>query len=437
MKRLAWLAVVLICALCAPPALATTIERVVSPGGIVAWLVRDKSVPVVALEFTFRGGSSLDAAGKEGALSLMADMLDEGAGDMNSQRFKGALEDRSISLGFSAGLDTVRGSLKTLSKNLDLAADYLRLSLTQPRFDADALGRVKTSVIQGLRRSAEEPRTIASQTWMATGFPGHPYSRPSRGTPDSVAPLTADDLRAALGARLARDNLVIGAAGDIEPARLAALLDHVFGALPARAAPGVVAEAMPVGLGQTIVVRRAVPQSVVTFGEAGLKRNDPDYYAAFVLNYVLGGGGFNSRLNEEVREKRGLAYSIFSGLSTFDRTGLLLGSTATENSRVAQSIEIIAKEWGRLRDGGPTETELRDAKIYLTGSFPLSLTSTAAIAGLMSSIQYDSLGIDYLDRRDALINGVTLDDVRRVGRRLLDPARLLNVVVGEPTGLGG
>ena len=174
----------------------------VSPGGIVAWLVRDTSVPVVALEFTFRGGASLDAAGKEGAISLMADMLDEGAGDMNSQRFKGVLEDRSISLGFSAGLDTVRGSLKTLSKNLDLAADYLHLSITQPRFDADALGRVKTSVIQGLRRSAEEPRTIASQTWMATAFPGHPYGRPSRGTPDSVTALTADDLRAALTARL-------------------------------------------------------------------------------------------------------------------------------------------------------------------------------------------------------------------------------------------
>ncbi len=419
------------------PAAAMTIERVTSPGGIEAWLVRDRSIPVVALEYTFRGGAALEAAGKEGTASLLAAMLIEGAGEYESQRFQSALEDRVVSLGFDAGLDTFSGSLKTLTENLDFSADMLRLALTVPRFDTVDLDRVKARTAIGLRRAAEEPSTIAGRIWMSTAFAGHPYGRPVRGTPETVTALDAEALRFYLRQNLTRDRLVIGAAGDITPEALGRLLDHVFGGLPARGEPASITEASPQNLGRTLVARRPVPQSVVTLGHEGVKRDDPDYYAATVVNYIFGGGGFNSRLMTEVREKRGLAYSAYSYIGSYDRAGLMMGGTATENARVGQSLEVIRREWQRMHDEGPNESELANAKTYLTGSFPLRLDASNRIARLMVTIQYDNLGFDYLDRRASLIEGVTLADARRVARRLFAAERLLTVVVGEPAGLSG
>jgi zinc protease len=417
-----------------PPAAAMKIDRVVSPGGIEAWLVQDHTIPALALDFTFRGGSALDPAGKEGAASLLGSMLTEGAGDLDSARFQGTLEDLSISLGFDAGLDTFSGSLRSLTETLATGERLLQLAMTQPRLEAVDLARVKTRTITGLRRAAEEPRTIAGQTWMAKAFPDHPYGRPVRGTPESVEGVTADDLRAFLAARLARDNLIVGASGDITPEALGQLLDRVFAGLPPRATPVAIPETTPQNLGQTIVVRRNVPQSVVTFGHAGIKRDDPDFYAATIVNYVLGGGGFNSRLMNEVREKRGLAYSVSTYLAPYHRAALFMGGTATENARVKESVDVIRQEWKRMHDEGPTADELANAKTYLNGSFPLQLDSMPRIARLLVSIQYDHLGIDYVDRRNGLINGVTLADAKRVAQRLLDPDRLLAVVVGEPQG---
>jgi len=417
------------------PALAMTIDRVVSPGGIEAWLVQDHTIPAVAVEFTFRGGAAYDPSGKEGLANLLTSMLIEGAGDLDSQKFQSTLEDRSIALGFNAGLDSFEGSLKTLDENLDTAIGLLHAALTQPRFEDIDLARVKTRIQAGIRRAAEEPNAVARDTWMATAFPDLPYGRPVRGTGESVETLKADDLRAFLKAHLARDKLIIGVAGDMTPEKLAPLLDRMFADLPAKADSPPLPDAAPRNLGQTIVIRRNVPQSVVTFGEVGVRRNDPDFYAATLVNYILGGGGFNSRLTNEVREKRGLAYSVYSYLAPYDHFGLLMGGTGTQNARVAESIDVIRKEWQRLGENGPTEQELANAKTYLTGSFPLQLDSTNRIARLLVSIQYDNLGIDYVERRQQLINAVTLADAKRVSRRLLDAKNLLTVVVGEPAGL--
>lgn len=419
------------------PAAAMTIERVTSPGGIEAWLVRDRNIPVVALEYTFRGGAALESSGREGTASLLAAMLIEGAGDYESQRFQAELEDRVISLGFDAGLDTFGGSLKTLTENLDFATDMLRLALTAPRFDAVDLERIKARTVIGLRRAAEEPSTIAGRIWMSTAFAGHPYGRPVRGTPETVAGLDAEALRSYLQQNLTRDRLVVGVAGDIAPEALGRLLDRVFGGLPARSEPATVPETEPRNLGRTLVARRPVPQSVVTLGHQGVKRDDPDYYAATIVNYILGGGGFNSRLMTEVREKRGLAYSVYSYIGSYDHAGLMMGGTATENARVGQSLEVIRREWQRMHDEGPTENELANAKTFLTGSFPLRLDASNRIARLLVTIQYDNLGFDYLDRRSALIEGVTLAEARRVARRMLTADRLLTVVVGEPADLTG
>lgn len=419
------------------PARAMEIQRVVSPGGIEAWLVQDKMLPMVAIEFSFRGGAALDPADKGGRALMAMNMLTEGAGDLDAQAFATKLEDRVISLDFDAGLDSLQGSLKTLNENRDVAIDLLHLALTKPRFDAGDLERIRARTLAALARDAEDPGTIARRTWMATAFPNHPYGRPVRGTIESVSSLTVDDLRAVVTSRLARDNLIVGAVGDISPDELGKVLDRAFGDLPAKAAPADIAEVKPVGGGRTVVIRRAVPQTFMVLGENGVKRADPDWFAASLVNYVLGGGGFNSRLMSEVREKRGLTYGIYTGLQAYDHAGLIVGSSSTENSRAGRALEVTREVWRHMHEEGPTEEELKNAKSYLTGSFALQLDSTTNIARTLVAIQYDKLGIDYLDRRDKLIESVTLADAKRVAQRLLDPDGLLTVVVGQPQGIAG
>jgi len=416
------------------PARAIEVQRVTSPGGIEAWLVEDHTNPIIALNIAFYGGAGLDPAGKEGLARLTASMLDEGAGDLDSQTFQGRLDDLSISLSFSAGRDSFGGELRTLTENRDTAFDMLRLAITEPRIDADPLARMRSQTLASLRRNAENPSRIAGKTLMRTLFPDHPYGRPTRGTKESVSAITAGDLRGFVARRLARDNLRIGVVGDITPAELAVLLDRTFGGLPAKAAPWALPEVTP-ARSDTIVIRKPVPQSAISFAQPGLKRADPDFYAAYVMNHILGGGGFTSRLFNEVREKRGLAYSVNSSLYPLDHAALVIGSAGTANARVKETLDQVRAEWNRMIEKGVTQTELDDAKTYLTGSFPLRFSSSGRISSMLVAIQMDDLGIDYLDRRNSYIEAVTMADMQRVIRRLLDPDKMVIIVVGEPEGL--
>ncbi len=417
------------------PAGAVDIQRVESPGGIEAWLVEEHSIPIIAVEIAFDGGGALDPRGKEGLANLLSGLLDEGAGDLDSQAFQGRLEELAIRLGFDSYRDTFWASLKTLTENRDEAFALLGLALTAPRFDTDAVERVRGQVLSGLRRDAEDPDEIAGRKFLATAFPYHPYGRPGRGTPESVAAITAEDLHGAVAQRFAAANVTVGVVGDIDPETLGLLLDRTLGGLPARARTATIAETRPAPVASISVVRKPVPQSVVRFGMPGLKRSDPDFYAAYLMNHVLGGGSFTSRLYGEVREKRGLAYSVYSYLSTLDRAGLVAGGVASANERVAEAIEVIRGELSRLREEGITEDELRDAKTYINGAYPLRLDSNTSIARSLVAIQLEDLGIDYMDRRSSYIDAVTTEDIRRVVRRLIRPDELIIVVVGDPEGL--
>ena len=292
-------------------ALQTTaaVEEVVSACGVRAYLMREATIPFLSLALHVRGGSATDPAGKEGLAFMTAGLLDEGAGPYDSQAFRAELEDNAIRLSFEADRDGIAGELRTLTATRAHAFELLRLAVTAPRFDTEPVGRVQSQILSDLRRREADPDYLASRAWFATAFPAHPYGRPTRGTPDSVIGLTADDCRGFIGQRLARDRLVVGVAGDITAAELGPLLDATFGDLPACSPLPELPPVTPV-VGRTEVLRLAIPQSVVTFGHAGLDRHDPDYYAAYLANYILGGGGFASRLLEEVREKRGLAYSV-------------------------------------------------------------------------------------------------------------------------------
>lgn len=421
-----------------PAAAGPKIEMVKSPGGIEAWLVREPSIPIIAMEVVWRDAGEKRAPANQGGIAaLLATMLGEGAGDLNSQAFAERQQDNGISVGFGAERDHFSLSLRALSRNADIAFDLATLALTRPRFDDEALERVKRSIATQLIRDQEQPGTIAATTLYATAFPGHPYGRPQRGTAESVSGLGRGDLEAFLKRELTRDRLVIGVVGDLTAEQLGPVLDRMFGSLGAKGEPIAVTEQPPALRERPIVVERELPQSVVQFMGQGVRRDDPDFYAAYVMNYILGGGGFNSRLTVEVREKRGLAYSVYSYLVPMRESGIWSGGVATRNDQVAESLRIIRAELDRMRREGPGEQELAEAKTFLNGSFPLQLSSNSAIASTLVAMQIAGLGPNYIDERPQLINAVTADDIRRVAQRLLDPAKLLVVVVGRPVGLGG
>jgi zinc protease len=425
-------ALVLVGALAFPlPAGATKIERVVSPGGITAWLVREPSVPLIAFDFAFKGGATQDPPEKPGVATMAAALLDEGAGDIDSKDFHERLEAKAIEFGLTATRDYVSGSLRTLTENQDEAFDLLKLALTAPRFDAEDVERIREQTLSGLRRATTSPNELASQRWWATAFAGHPYARPPRGTLESVPAITARDLKAFVHKVFARDNLKIAIVGNIDATAAGTLIDRVFGSLPAQSALSPVASASPQGLGQKIAIDLDVPQSVLFIGGAGILRKDPDFMAAFVLNHVLGGSAFSSRLYKEVREARGLAYSVYSAVLPLDYTSLFLSGTATRSDRTDQALEVMQAEIRKLAETGPTEEELAKAKSFLTGSYALRFDTSTKIAEQLVQIQLDDLGIDYIDKRNGLIDAVTMADVKRAAKRLLE-ANMLVTVVGKP-----
>jgi zinc protease len=415
----------------AAPAAATKIDRVVSPAGIEIWLVQEPTVPLIAMDFAFRGGSSQDPADKPGLANMVAGLIDEGSGDLDSQAFHSRAESKAIEIGFSATRDLFSGSLRTLVENKDEAFDLMRSALNAPRFDAADVERIKGETYAILRRQTTSPDELASKSWWDTAFAGHPYAHSMRGTLDSVASIAADDLRGYAKNVFARDTLKVGIVGNIDAATAAALVDKVFAGLPAHASLRDVPFAQPKGLGSVVHVNLDVPQSVVMFGGAGIPRKDPDFMAAFLVNHILGGAAMSSRLYKEVREKRGLAYSIFSTLVPLDSAALFMASTATRTEAAGQTLDLVSHEIRRLAEQGPTAEELAKAKSFQTGSFPLRFDTSTKIASQLVLMQVEDLGIDYIDRRNALVEAVTLADVERVAKRLLDGGMLV-AMVGRP-----
>ena len=410
------------------------IEVVETPGGVTAWLVEEPSIPFVSLELRFRGGASLDEPGKRGATNLMTGLLEEGAGDLDARAFAEATEGLAASFDYDVGDDTVSVSARFLTENRDEAVALLRKTLIAPRFDADSIERVRGQVISGIRSDAKDPNEIAIATFDRMAFGDHPYGTPYEGSVESVAALTRDDLVTAHRNALARDRVFVAAAGDISAEELSALLDDLLAGLPETGAPLPEDVAVETEAGVT-VVPFDTPQSVAVFGHDGIAFDDPDFFAAFVLNQVLGAGGFESRLMEEVREKRGLTYGIYSYLSTRDHADLYLGSFASANERIADAVQVVRDEWEKMAREGVTEDELERAKTYLTGAYPLRFDGNGPIARILVNMQVDGMPVDYVTTRNDRIEAVTRDDIARVAGELLDPDALHFVVVGQPAGL--
>jgi zinc protease len=423
-------------ALLASPAMAQgrtmEIQEVTSPGGIKAWLVESHANPLVAIRFAFRGGATQDGKGKEGAAYFVTAMMDEGAGDLDATAFQEREQELAMRLDFDAGRDVMLGNLQTLTANKDEVFDLVRLAMAQPRFDDDAVERVREQILAGLKFDENDPATVASHAWDRAAFEDHPYGRPIKGTKDSVTAMSPDDLRDYVRRVFARDQLVISVVGDISAEDLGKALDKLFGDLPEQSDLVTVAQAKPpLGPKREIIVMD-VPQSVAQFGHRGIARHDDDFIAAYVLNYIIGGGGFSSRLMEEVREKRGLAYSVYSNLYPYQHGAVFIGHVATKNEALGQSLTVIQDELRRLAEEGPSAEELRDAKSYLTGAYALRFESSTSIASQLLWIQIEELGLDYVDMRNEVIEAVTLSDVKRVAKRLLVADQLITTIVGKP-----
>lgn len=412
-----------------------SVQVLTSPGGVGAWLVEEYTVPLLALEFAFVGGSTQDPAARPGVANMLSGMLDEGAGPHDSDAFQSLLADHAIELRFSADRDAFRGSLKTLVSHLPQAVELLRLALNEARLDADAIVRVRSQIEAGLLHDAANPEVLAMRAFNEMAYGGHAYGRATRGSLETVAAITRDDLSAYRGAVMARDNLHVAAVGAVDAKTLGALLDDAFGGLPQCSALTPVAPIVLQSQGARRIIDVETPQSVVRFGAPGIDRHDPDYMAAYIANHILGGGVFSARLFKEVREKRGLAYGVSSSLYPMRYSSMFFGGTATKNERVAESIDVIASEIARMGADGPEDEEVRLAKQYLIGSYALHFDTSSKIAGQLLHLSLEDMGVDYIDRRNAMVAAITVDDVRRASARLFDADKLLVVTAGKPVGL--
>jgi zinc protease len=415
-----------------PAQAEVAIQEVKSAKGVTAWLVEDYSVPIVTIRFSFRGGSTQDPAGKEGLSELMSALFDEGAGEFDSQTFQTKLDDAGAEIRFGAARDTIYGSMRMLAEKKDEAFDLLRLAVEQPRFDAAPIERIRAQMVSGIVASQRDPETAAQVKWAEALYGAHPYARPDEGTEKSLATITGDDLRAYHKAVFARDNLNVSIVGAIDAETVKQELDELFGDLPEKSDLRPV-QKVDLKLGQEVRVDYNLPQTSLQLAYPGVPRDAPDFFAAYLMNHILGGGTFTSRLFDEVREKRGLAYGVGSSLVTHEYSSGLVISTATRSDRSVETLAVIRETVRRMAEAGPTEAELAAAKKYIIGSYPLNnLDSSNAIAATLLSLQEEKLGIDYMDKRSALIEAVTLDQVKAVAKKLLvsEPAIL---VVGPPT----
>ncbi len=418
----------------APNAFAAKVQEIKTPAGFTVWLVEEHSLPIITASVNFTGsGDAYDPAGKEGRTNLAASLLMEGAGDKDSKAFSAALEEDAIRLNIGTDDDAVGAMLSTLSENKDRAFSMLADALIRPRFDADAVARARSKMQVLLVEQDAAPSYKLSRAFQENLYGKHPYARMGIGTKESLEALTTEDFRDYTKRYITRENIIISVVGDTTPAEISALLDKNLSALPAHYAPdSSVAEVQVPSAPDMKIIKHTMPQTMVAFGLAGMKRDDPDYIAGYVMNYILGGSGLSSRLAKEIRVKRGLTYGVNTQLAPKKYTGVWRGMFSTQNAQAKNALAALNEVLAATKKNAVTEEELADAKAYLTGSFMLDLSSNQEVANFLTMMQTQKLGSEYLEKRNSLIEKVTLADVKRVTLRLIDPARLRVVMVGNP-----
>ncbi len=404
--------------------------------GIEVWLVEDHSLPVVTMNFSFEGGLINDPIDKPGVAKMVSILLDEGAGELRSQVFQSQLSNNAINLSFTPGRDAFHGTLKTVTKNRDLAFSLLQLALTQPRFDNDAVERMRDANLASIKDDMGNPAWLSARTFNGVVFEGHYYALPGAGTLESVPRITRRDLVDFVKTQFTLSGLRVSIVGDISKDEASLLIDKTFAALPATGPQKT--DAQPAELqhqDKTIMLPLDTPQTYIATALPAVARNDANWHTAVVMNYILGGGSFDARLMREVREKRGLTYGIYSALLNMKYGNILQITLSTSNDKAQEALSVIRSELQRMANEGVTDSELADAKSYLIGSLPLELASTSDIANVLSSLQRDGLAPSYLTEREKAIKSVSADDVKKLAAQLLDPAKMTTILVGQPEGI--
>lgn len=425
---------IIICLLFPSAAFATTVKEVKSGSGLTAWLVEEHSEPIISVSIAFRNsGSAYDPAGKEGRAAMTTAILSDGAGDMDSQGFTKALEEKAIKMSFAADEDSFYANMECLSENKAQAFSYLGLALQHARFDDDSFARIKKQTLSTLRQQQEKPLYRLSRAWQEKIFPGHPYSKPELGTLETIESLSKNDLKDFSKNYFARNNIIISVVGDISEAELSELLAKNLDELPQVPNPDVTLTdiKLPTESAQ-VSINQDIPQTIINFGFEGLKREDPNYMAGYVMNYLLGNGSLTSKLNDEIREKRGLAYSVASSLIPMQHAGVFAGKVATRNEKAGETVSVLKQTLKDFADKGISEAELADAKRYLIGSFAVNMDSNSSIVSFLTVMQLQNLGIDYMDKRNNLINSVSVKQVDDMAKRLIKLDKLQIVMIGNP-----
>jgi len=416
---------------------AIDVQTLTSPDGISFWLYEDHGTPITSIEFAFQGaGAAADGESQQGLANLVSGLLDEGAGPYNSLAFQKQLDDLGASIGYSAGRDSFSGSFTSLSATLGQSINLLHLSLTAPHFDREAVDRIKRQIAAGIARSEQNPNAIAANAWRAAAYPGHGYGRPVAGTVETLSSLGQTDLKRFMRERLTKTDLVIAVVGDITGDEAGRIIDRVFGGFPENETPSAFDdEAITIAASGTVVIDYPSPQTVLQFGLPGLLRDDPDFLAGYVMNHILGGGSFSSRMMQEIREKRGLTYGVGTGLAPYRQAGILSGGLATKNESAGEALDLVREIITLMAAKGVTDKELADAKNYLIGAYPLRFDSNAKIASQLLGLQLAGFAPSYFAERNDLIAAISQTDVARVAKRLLRDDLLFVVAVGQPVGI--
>ncbi len=412
--------------------LALDVQEIITKKGIKLWFVKDNTVPIISINFSFKGGTYFDLTGKEGTANLVASLLDEGVENITGFEFKEKMKSLGMKLSFSASKDEFSGVFQTIEENKEESFRLLQLAINKPTFSLEGIEKVKNQVRANIRIRNSDLQKLSSILFEKNFYKGHKFSRSDIGTLSSIEKINRNDLLNYINENFNKSNLVIGVAGNIEEKDLLELIDSLFGNLQEgtesfREIPRFLEFSKGIS-----ITKKETPQTSVIFGHKGIMRNDKDFFAARVANYILGGGGFQSKLYKKIREEKGLVYSIYSYLVPYLNDGVILGGFQTKNESVNKTIELLKKEWSKIQTHGVTKKELEDAKSYFLGSFSRNFTNTRSIAGLLNTIQFYELGYDYFIKRKEIIKNLNIKNVNEICKKLFNPDQLFFKIVGNP-----
>lgn len=406
-------------------------RRAVLENGLIVLTSEQRALPMVTFNLLMEAGSRFESAGREGTANLVARLLTYGTGTRTATQISEALDFIGATLSASCDEETVTVGLTVLKKDLPTGLELLADVLTASTFPQAEIDRQKQSVVASIRAKEEEPGQIAQEKFREALFPNSAYGRPVEGSMESVGGVDRGGLVEFYERYYRPNRAVLAVVGDVSHEEIIGLLGKFLRPWARRDSPTEPPPAPAPGAPGFIRVNKDLTQANILIGHEGVARGHPDYYAIQVMNYILGGGGFSSRLMDSVRNERGLAYSVYSVFDADKYAGSFQLAMQTKNESAGEALRIAMEEVRKIREQGITPEELEAAKDYLTGSFPLRFDTNRRVGAFLTQMEYFGLGLDYMERYADLIRGVSGADVLRVARDHLQPDKWIVVVVAD------